>query len=103
MSNEADLASEKIGQLWCWFEVTSLSDLDHPHHLGRILAEDIAAAEIDLPILNKKGSDAFGGSSCSRQKEKERQRFCGRITACELRGDSLRHPKNISSVSVNVL
>ena len=102
MSDETDLATKKIGQLRCRFEMTSLGDLDHPHHLGRIFPEDIAAADVDLAILNEKRSYPFGGSSRSREKEKERQRFCGRITARELRGDSLRHAKNISGMGVNV-
>src|SRR5437762_2264269 len=102
MSDETDLATEKIGQLRCRFEMTSLGDLDHPHHVGRIFPEHVAAADIDLIVLNEKGSYAFGCPFRSREKEKERQRFGGRITARELRSDSLRHAKNVSSVGVNV-
>src|SRR5437868_2994183 len=72
MSNETDLATKKIGQLRCRFQMTSLGELDHPHHLGRVFPEDIAAANVDLAILNEKRTYAFGGSPCSRKKEKKR-------------------------------
>ena len=72
MSDQTDLATEKIGQFRCRFELSSLGDLDHPHHLGRVFSEDVAAPDVDLSILNEKGSDAFGRSPCSRKKGKKR-------------------------------